>query len=118
MAASGDSIDDYINTFPEDVQSVLQQMRSVLTDAVPNSTEAISYGVPTLRVNGKNVVHFAGWKHHVSTYPVPAVNATLEKKISRYRGGKGTLKFPLSEPIPYDLIGEIGSLLLAQRFNV
>ncbi len=117
MAASRESIDDYIGSFPDDVQVVLQEMRSVLEAVVPGNTEAISYGVPTLRVNGKNVVHFAGWKHHVSTYPVPAVDPELEKRIAPYRGGKGTLKFPLSKPIPYDLIAEVGSLLLAQRFD-
>ena len=116
MADPSQSIDDYVSSFPGDVQAILQEMRSVLSEAVPNSTEAISYGVPTLRVEGKNVVHFAGWKHHVSTYPVPVVDANLEARIAQYRGGKGTLKFPLSEPIPYDLLSEIAALLLAQRF--
>ncbi|MFA7267451.1 MAG: DUF1801 domain-containing protein, partial [Candidatus Nanopelagicales bacterium] len=71
MAEHYESIDAYISTFPKSVREILQSMRSAIAAALPSATEAISYNIPTFRINGKNVIHFAGWKHHVSVYPVP-----------------------------------------------
>ena len=101
------SVDDYIRTFPEDVQGILERIRRIMREAAPAAVETISYGMPTLLLDGKHLVHFAGWKHHVSVYPVPAADEAddaFEREIAPYRSGKSTAKFPLARPVPYDLI--------------
>lgn len=115
MSQGFESIDQYISTFPPKVQEILQAMRSTIASTLPEATEAISYQIPTFRINGKNVIHFAGWKHHVSAYPVAEGDDEYQVKIAPYVSGRGTLKFPLSEPIPYELIGQTAQLLAAAR---
>ena len=117
MANDAASVDDYIAAFPADVQSVLRQIRQTIRTAAPETDEAISYGIPVARLGGDYVVYFAGWKQHVSIYPVPTVAPGLETEIATYRAGKGTLKFPLSQPIPYELIGRITQALLDRRLR-
>ena len=107
MAEGYESIDAYIATFPASVQEILQSMRSAIATALPSATEAITYNIPTFRINGKNVIHFAGWKHHVSVYPVPEGDSELNAKLAAFEHGKGTLKFPLNEPVPYDLVAAV-----------
>lgn len=109
------SVDEYIGTFPADVQDVLTEIRQTIRTAARETEEGISYGIPVARLDGDNVVFFAGWKHHVSIYPVPTVDPGLETEIATYRAGKGTLKFPLNQPIPYDLIEGLTTALLEQR---
>lgn len=109
------TIDDYIDTLPADVQAILLEVRRRIRNALPTADEAISYGIPTFTLGGRYLVYFAGWKHHISVYPVPTGDAAFERKIEPYRAGKGTLKFPLREPIPYDLIERVASLLLEER---
>jgi uncharacterized protein YdhG (YjbR/CyaY superfamily) len=107
-------MDDYIDTFPADVQAILQEVRRRIGSVVPTAEETISYGIPTFTIGGRYLVYFAGWKHHISVYPVPTGDATFEQEIEPYRAGKGTLKFPLSELIPYELI-ERGAVLLVEE---
>ena len=109
------TIDDYIGAFPEDVRSILQDVRARLRSAVPTADEGISYGIPVLTLDGRYLVYFAGWKHHISVYPLPEGDATLVEAMAPYVAGKGTLKFPLSEPIPYDLIERVAARLLEER---
>ena len=109
-------VDDYIATFPTDVQQVLSEIRRTIHAAVPGSVEKISYDIPTMTLDGKRYVHFAGWAKHVSLYPVPELEETeagyaLATKLEPYLAGKGTLKFPLNKPIPYDLIGRVAAAL-------
>jgi uncharacterized protein YdhG (YjbR/CyaY superfamily) len=116
MAAKFIDVDDYIATFPADVQSVLQQIRETIHAAVPGSQEKISYDIPTMTRDGNRYVHFAGWAKHVSLYPVPEPEETeagsaLAAELEPYLAGKGTLKFPLNKPIPYDLIGRVAARL-------
>jgi len=101
------SIDQYIGTFPEEVQKILEEIRATIKAIVPDAKEKISYQIPCFELNGKNLIHFAGWNRHISMYPVTTGDEAFEKKIGRYVAGKGTLKFPLDEPVPLDLIGEI-----------
>jgi len=101
------SIDEYIASFPEDVQKILEDIRATIKAAAPDAKEKISYQIAAFELNGRNLIHFAGWKKHVSLYPIPASDDAFEKKIAKYVAGKGTLKFPLDEPIPLDLIGEV-----------
>ena len=109
------TIDDYIDTFPADVQAILQEVRGRIRNALPTAGETISYGIPTFTIDGRYLVYFAGWKHHISVYPVPAGDATFEREIEPFRAGKGTLKFTLAEPIPYDLIERVAVLLREER---
>jgi uncharacterized protein YdhG (YjbR/CyaY superfamily) len=106
------TIDDYIDPFPAGVQVILQEVRDRIRNAVPAADETISYGIPTFTMGGRSVVYFAGWKHHISVYPVPNGDATFEREIEPYRAGKGTLKFPLGQPIPYDLVERVAALLV------
>jgi uncharacterized protein YdhG (YjbR/CyaY superfamily) len=111
MAAKFATLDEYIGSFPADVQAVLEKTRRRIRSALPAAQEVIRYDIPTFRVNGKNVVHFAGWKHHISVYPIPAGDEAFQREIDPYRAGKGTLRFPLDQPIPYNLIGRVAALL-------
>lgn len=115
MATQYATVDDYIAAFPDDVQAILRKVRTTLLKAVPGAGERISYNIPTVTVDGKYVVYFSGWKNHVSVYPVPGGDAALDAELAPYKAGKGTLKFPLTKPIPYELIGKVGRALAAQK---
>ena len=109
------TIDDYIGTFPDEAQTILQEVRARLKSAVPTADEGISYGIPVLTLDGRYLVYFAGWKHHISVYPLPEGDAALDEEMAPYVAGKGTLKFSLAEPIPYDLIERVAARLLEER---
>ena len=100
------TIDEYIAGFPPDVQERLRQMRAVIHAAAPEATEAISYQMPTFRLNG-NLVHFAAFKNHIGFYPAPQGIEAFQEELSKYKGAKGSVQFPLSEPIPFDLVTRI-----------
>jgi uncharacterized protein YdhG (YjbR/CyaY superfamily) len=109
------TVDEYISSFPADVQEQLQGVRDVMRAAAPGTEEAISYGIPTFMLEGRYLIYFAGWKRHISVYPIPAVDARLDREIERFKAGKGTLRFPLNEPIPYELIGRLVAAALRNR---
>jgi uncharacterized protein YdhG (YjbR/CyaY superfamily) len=109
------SIDEYIASTPVPAQPVLAEMRTRLHRAVPEAQEAISYDMPTLKVDGRNVVHFAGYAKHVAIYPAPEAEGAFAEELASYRAGKGTLRFPLDKPIPYDLIERVGRALADRR---
>ncbi len=111
------SIDEYIVTFPDDVQKILKKVRSTIKAAAPNAEEKISYGIPTFTINGKYLIYFAGWKNHISIYPVPGGDTAFNKAVEPYAAGKGTLKFPLDQPIPYKLITQMVRLQLADNLE-
>jgi uncharacterized protein YdhG (YjbR/CyaY superfamily) len=115
MNKSFATIDDYITSFPEEVQPVLQQVRDTVRHAAPGAEETISYGMPTLTLDGRYLVYFAGWKNHISVYPAPVGDDAFERQIAPYRASTGTLKFPLRKPVPYDLIERVVQLLVEQR---
>jgi uncharacterized protein YdhG (YjbR/CyaY superfamily) len=101
------TIDDYIKTFPNDVQSILEKMRQTIRKAAPEAVEAISYQMPTFKLNGKNLVHFAAFKNHIGFYPIPSGIEAFKKELSSYKQGKGSVQFPMDKPIPYDLVKKI-----------
>jgi uncharacterized protein YdhG (YjbR/CyaY superfamily) len=101
------TMDEYIKTFPMDVQAVLEKMRQIIREAAPGAQEAISYRMPTFKLNGKNLVHFAAFQHHIGFYPIPSGIVAFEKELSPYKRGKGSVQFPLDKPIPYDLVKKI-----------
>jgi uncharacterized protein YdhG (YjbR/CyaY superfamily) len=99
------SIDAYIEGFPEDVRAILREIRAVIRRATPQASETIGYNMPTFSM-GRVLAHVGAFKDHIGLFP-PVRDPELQDKIARYRGEKGNLRFPLDEPIPYDLIGEI-----------
>ncbi len=113
--ASFRAIDDYIASFPPEVQELLSDVRSRLHAAVPGMTEGISYQLPTLKLDGKNLVHFAGWQKHISVYPAPEGDERLEADLAPYAAGRGTLKFPLDQSVPDGLLERIVQALAATR---
>ena len=100
------TIDAYITGFPDDVQAILQQIRRTIHEAAPEATEAISYGMPTFKLNG-NLVHFGAFKSHIGFYPVPSGMAAFQDDLAAYKQGKGSVQFPLNKPMPLDLIRRI-----------
>lgn len=100
------SIDEYIAGFPRDIQKILEEIRATIKAAAPAATEKISYQMPTFFLKG-NLVHFAAFKKHIGFYPTPSGIDKFKKELSRYEGAKGSVQFPLDEPIPYDLIRKI-----------
>jgi uncharacterized protein YdhG (YjbR/CyaY superfamily) len=109
------SVEEYIASFPTGMQDILQEIRRRCHSAVPDAGEVISYGIPTITLDGKYVVYFAGWAHHISVYPLPSGDVDFQAEIAPYRAAKGTLKFPLNKPMPYGLIEKTAALLAAER---
>ncbi len=109
------TIDGYISTFPADIQAILENVRQAIQKAAPEAAETISYGIPTFNLNGKHLVFFAGWKHHVSLYPLPAGDEAFQQEISYYKRAKGSIQFPLDKPIAYDLVEQIVTLLIKEN---
>jgi uncharacterized protein YdhG (YjbR/CyaY superfamily) len=106
------SIDEYIEACPPDSQDYLRQIRKLIHFLAPEAKERISYQIAAFELNGKNIIHFAGWKKHVSLYPVPAGSEAFERQIAKYVDGKGTVKFSLDEPLPLKLIERVVKLHL------
>jgi len=106
------SVDEYIATHPEDVQATLQRVRGIIRKAVPGAEEAISYQIPTYKLHGGYVVYFAGWKQHYSLYPATGrLVAAFKDELAPYELSKGTIRFPLSQPVPVKLIERIARFL-------
>jgi uncharacterized protein YdhG (YjbR/CyaY superfamily) len=101
------NIDTYIQDFPKNVQKILKQIRLTIQKVAPKAEITIGYGIPTFKLNGKNLVHFAAWKNHIGFYATPSGNKAFKKELSEYKGAKGSVQFPLDKPIPYDLISKI-----------
>jgi len=99
------SLDEYIATFPPDVQAILQKIRTTVAKAIPKAQEKISYRIPAFALDG-DVIYFAAFKKHIGVFP-PVRDAKLRKEVARYAGPKGNLQFPLTERLPYALIGRI-----------
>jgi uncharacterized protein YdhG (YjbR/CyaY superfamily) len=102
------NIDEYIAGFPRAVQIVLKRVRSTVRKAVPGAEETISYRIPTYKLHGRPVLYFAGWNHHYSVYPsTTRLVGAFKNELARYEISKGTIRFPLSEPVPVKLIESI-----------
>ena len=114
MKTSFKTIDDYIADFPPAVQEILQTIRATVREAAPEATEAISYQMPTFMLHG-NLVHFAGYKNHIGFYPVPTGIEAFKEELSVYKQGKGSVQFPLDQPMPYDLIRRIVAFRVAEN---
>ncbi len=94
------NMDEYISTFPSNIQNTLERLRQTIRECAPGAEEAISYRIPTFKLNG-NLVHFAAFKNHIGFYPTSSGTAAFKKELSMYKGGKGTVQFPIDKPVPY-----------------
>ena len=112
MAQHFESVEEYISSFPPEVQTVLQTARKTIRAAARGAQESISYAIPTFSVDGRPVVYLAGWKKHISIYPIPELDENLELQLVPW---KGTVKIPLEKPIPYELITVLVERLVTQR---
>jgi uncharacterized protein YdhG (YjbR/CyaY superfamily) len=101
-----ESIDQYISAYAPEVQEILQTLRQVIREAAPEATEKISYQMPTFFLHG-NLVHFAAFKNHIGFYPAPRGIEAFKEELAQYKGAKGSVQFPLGQPLPYELIGRI-----------
>lgn len=115
MADKFTSVDEYIESFPHDVQAILIKVRRTIHDVVPEASDKISYQIPAVTLAGKPLMYFSGWQKHISVYPIPETDEALDEALAPYKSGKGTLKFPLAEPIPYDLIKRLATRFVEQR---
>ena len=108
------TIDEYIAGFPVDVQAILEKIRLTIRNAAPDAQETIKYRMPTFTLNG-NLVHFAAFKQHIGFYPIPTGIEHFKQELSVYKMGKGSVQFPLDQPIPYDLISKIVKFRVAEN---
>jgi len=108
------TVDDYIQRYPADVQPVLQKIRQTIRKTAPKAEEVISYQIPGYKHNGM-LIFFAAYKNHIAVYPAPRGNEAFKKELSAYKGGKGTVQFPIDHPIPYDLITRITKFRLKEN---
>jgi uncharacterized protein YdhG (YjbR/CyaY superfamily) len=109
------TIDEYIAGFPDHVQVILQKIRATIREAAPEAEETISYKMPTFSLNGRYLIYFSAYKKHIGVYPVPTGNAKFLEEIAPYQAGKGTLRFPLDKPIPYELITKVVKLRVQEN---
>jgi uncharacterized protein YdhG (YjbR/CyaY superfamily) len=104
--AAPKTIDEFIAAFPPDVQDILQKIRATIREAAPEAQEAIKYGIPTFVLHG-NLVHFSAYTENIGFYPAPTGIEAFQEELAVYGSGKGTVRFPLDTPIPFDLISRI-----------
>jgi uncharacterized protein YdhG (YjbR/CyaY superfamily) len=109
-----DTVEQYITGFPPDVQEILQKIRTIIKEEAPSATERIAYGMPTYTME-KNLIHFAGYARHIGLYPTPTGIDAFRDELAAYKNAKGSVQFPLSEPIPYDLIRRIARYRVAEQ---
>lgn len=101
------NVDEYIAQFPQEVQAILKEVRTAITQTCPEAEESISYAMPAYKLNGKPLVYFAGYKNHVGFYATPTGHEAFKNALNGYKQGKGSVQFPLTEPMPLQLIKDI-----------
>lgn len=99
--------DEYIAGFSGDIQLILNKVRATIQQAAPDAEESIAYRMPAYKLKGKPLVYFAAFKNHIGFYATPSGHSEFAKELSKYKQGKGSVQFPLNQPIPYDLIAQI-----------
>lgn len=114
MAAPA-TVDEYIAGFPPEVAERLQRIREIIVADVPEPQEKVRYGIAAVMLGGRYALHYASWKRHIGLYPVPTLDEPLESRIAPFRAEKDSVVFPHSEPIPYELIGEVTRAIVARR---
>jgi len=107
MKLAFQNTDEYIKSFPKEIQVLLKQMRTLIKDNAPDAIESISYGMPAYKTNGKPLVYFAGYKNHIGFYATPTGHKAFAEELSVYKQGKGSVQFPVDQPLPVSLIKRI-----------
>ena len=102
-----ETYEEYSLDFPEETQLILENLKIFIQNLLPESTLCINYGIPTFKIEGKNVIHFGGFKNHIGLYPGAEAVKVFEEKLKDYKTSKGAIQFPLKEKLPFDLIKEI-----------
>lgn len=110
------TIEEYLAPFPDHVRALLEEVREKIRIAVPEAEESISYGIPAFFLQGV-LVYYAGYKKHISVYPAPREHPLFKDELAAYKGGKGTVQFPLDQPIPFELILRIVDLRLQENLS-
>ena len=116
MKTNFNNIDEYIAGFPPDIQKILEQIRTTIKQAAPDAEEAIKYAIPTFTLNG-NLVHFAAFKNHIGFYATPTGSEAFKKELSVYKTGKGSVQFPINQPMPLELITKMVKFRVAENSN-
>jgi uncharacterized protein YdhG (YjbR/CyaY superfamily) len=111
-----ETIDAYIATFPVEIQAILTAVRATIKAAAPDAEEKISYQMPTFALKG-NLVHFAAYKNHIGFYPAPSGIQSFQQELSKYKGAKGSVQFPIDEPMPHELISKIVKYRVAENLK-
>jgi uncharacterized protein YdhG (YjbR/CyaY superfamily) len=101
------TVDNYIKSFPENIQILLEQVRTTIKENAPDAAESITYQMPAYKTNGKPLVYFAAFSNHIGFYATPTGHSEFAKELSQYKQGKGSVQFPYNKPIPFELIGRI-----------
>lgn len=101
------TIDEYISLFPKNVQDILEKLKQVIEESAPKAEQMINYGVPTFKLNGRNLVHFAAFKNHIGFYPTPSAITAFKNDLSEYKQAKGSVQFPIDKPIPFEVVMKI-----------
>lgn len=107
MKTTFSNMDEYIASFPAEIKEILEKIRGTIKKIIPKGEETISYAIPTFKLNGNNLVHFAAFKNHIGFYATPSGHAEFKEELSKYKQGKGSVQFPFDKPIPYELIKRI-----------
>ena len=111
------SIDEYIKSFPEEVRVILEKIRQGIHKEAPDAIETIGYQMPAFKQKGRVLVYFAAWKYHIGFYPTPSGTVAFKKELSQYKSAKGSVKFPIDKPIPFDLIEKIVEFRVKENAN-
>lgn len=111
------TVNQYIASFPPDVQERLQQIRTLILKTAPDAQESISYAMPAYKIKGKPLVYFAGYKNHIGFYATPTGHEAFKEELSVYKQGKGSVQFPLDRPLPLDLIERIVLFRLGENYS-
>jgi uncharacterized protein YdhG (YjbR/CyaY superfamily) len=110
-----DGIEEYGLAFPKKVQTILKKLRRIVKKSAPDAVEGMSYGMPGYKTNGKPLIYFAAYKNHIGLYATPKGHEAFAKELAKFKQGKGSVQFPLDEPMPYDLIERIVALRVKQN---
>lgn len=111
------NVDEYFGSFPQETQKILKEIRQIIQKSAPESVESISYGMPAYKLNGKPLVYFAAFKNHIGFYATPTGHVAFSEKLSKYIQGKGSIQFPIDQPMPLELIEMIVKFRVGQNLN-
>lgn len=108
-------LNEYLSTIPQEAKDAVSQIHAIIKNAAPDAEEGLSYGVGGFKINGKYFIYYAGYKKHTSIYPAPRTHKDFKEELKNYKGGKGTVQFPLEKPLPADLIKRIAIFRLKEK---